>query len=299
MKMVRFIKTTIAIFILFFVPFSIFGFDFSVSPNEDGSADVYVSHRWYYTPALFTTLKAEYRNSFEEQSGTTDDGSEYYTTVGKTLSFSSNLLGAEFTRNQFFLSLAGNISYEQMDLRELGYTDQYNSSADEVVRFFILNDRNIYLTLPMVTFESGYKSSFARISVGGEYSPWLFVNLEQELTISPGLDKTSFSSKQSAQNAYSLNSSLRIFTPYVQPEFFVEYDYLDITYDVLTANGEAEVDTANRTLRLRGTLIPRVVNLKGIFPSISVVYEKDWYEDSVTSTTETDDNISFQFGFSM
>src|SRR6056297_3347147 len=119
-----------------FLPLSFhqaFAFDFSVSPNEDGSADVHFSHQWFYNSFLFSSLNGEYRNSFEEEEGKTDYGTEYSTTMGKTLSLSADVLGIEQRSGILFYSLAANLTYEIMNLRDLGYTDQYNSSVDDTV----------------------------------------------------------------------------------------------------------------------------------------------------------------------
>jgi hypothetical protein len=164
------------------------------------------------------------------------------------------------------------------------------------------SNRIINLYLPRVVVGGSLNLPYLKAKLGGEYSPWLQVNLDQELTITPIIipEERAFSSSQSTTNAWSVNGTLSLPIPFLEPELFVEYDHLNIVYDVLTATGEAEVESTIRTLSVKTTLIPRFLNLQGFYPTISVVWAKGWTENVIDGVPSdaADDKVSFQFGFS-
>lgn len=291
-------RKIILISLLFFIFLSSLGaFEFSVSPNENGSTDVLLKHQWEYGSSWYSGFNGEYRNTFLED----DDELSYVTTTGNTLSLSTDIIGYQSLGSPLRLSVAGNFTFERMDLREIGYIDQVLEGDTEATRFFILNDRIIDLFLPRIVTGTIINMPFFTLKVAGEYSPFLQVKLNQELTISPGsYDREPFTSSQSTNNAWSVNGTLSLPVPFLEPEVFVEYDHLNIVYDVLTAGGESSVESIINTLSIKTSLIPRFINLQGFYPTVSLVWEKNWTKNIIGGTTDDSDEdaISFQFGFS-
>ena len=180
-----------------------------------------------------------------------------------------------------------------MQIREIGYIDDEGSST----RFFILNDRVLNLVLPRVKSEARYHIDKFVVSLGGEYSPWLWVGLDQELTINPGLEATPFSSEQSATNAFSLNGKLSYRNDIITPRTYFEYDHLAIKYNVNTAAGEAEIHSLTQTLTWGATLVLKFIKLKDINPSVSFSNIWDWTTDLSVEDAEPSLEKDFEFSF--
>jgi len=269
----------------------VYSLDFNVSPNKDGTMDVDLGLSWNYTKNFFSGVKGQYRNILEEDTGS----DQFVSTSGTVLSLDTDILGFEISGSRYTkVKLSLNTQMQKMDIREIGYVDY------EDTRFFILNDRTLNLFLPRLKGDLCFENKLMRFTMGGEYSPWLYVVLDQELTISPGLDKTSFSSSQSATNAYSINSKVRFINSMIIPEISAEYDYLAIKYDVYTAGGEATIDTLMQTLTTDFTLIFTIINLKGLHPTLTWEYEWDWTTDMVSDTsadlvTKSSIGVGFEF----
>ena len=152
--------------------------------------------------------------------------------------------------------------------------------------------------LPRIKGTFSYNYNAFKFAVGGEYSPWLNVALDQELTISPILEEVLFSSSQSANNAFSINSKIRFTNLIISPEISVEYDHLAIVYDIYTAGGEATIDTLLQTLNTDFTLVLNIINLKGLHPTVTYSYIWDWTTDrSDDSSPVLSKDSSFSFGF--
>lgn len=263
--------------------------DFDVSPNDNGSLDVYLSLDWNYSDHFYSAIIGEYKNVLDSS----EDDASYVSTNGKVLSLGADVIGIIFEAGSFDFKVAANVKWDNMNLREIGYVDQSET------RFFILNDRTLNLILPRVNGEMGFTHQFLNIAVGGEYSPWLWVDLSQELTISPGLPKTEYSSGQSATHAFSVNGRIRFSNPIITPVVRAEYDHLGIVYDVYTAGGEQQIDVLMQTLNGLVTFVFNIIDLKGLHPTVSVGYSWDWSTDrsAAGAVPVLDKAFSYRFGF--
>ncbi len=277
---------------------SLFSLEFNVSPNDDGTMDVFAGLDWEYNlegmpSGFYSSVEAKYSNT---QSNDESD-TQYIATSGSVLSFGVDILGYRMRNKNLRFDIALNTQFENMDIREIGYMDI------ETTRYFILNDRIIQLVLPRIKGKLLATEGPLQFTLGCEYSPWLSVSLDQELTISPVLEKTLFDSSQSATNAFSVNTKLRYSNPVITPQIFLEYDYLSIVYDFLDFSGVgATADQEIKTLTLEGMLVFSAVELNGIHPAIVFSYTWDWTTATINngspdSLDDTDFSIGFGFEF--
>ena len=281
-------KKLFIIHLLFVIAVSTYSLDFNISPNKDGTMDVDLGLDWNYSDGFFSGIMGKYQNIHNNS----ETSEQYVATSGTVLSLDMDFIGYRIKKERIRFDIALNAQLQDMDIREIGYIDS------EGTRYFILNDRNLRLLLPRVKGKFSYKYNSINFSVGGEYSPWLKVDLDQELTISPGLEEIPFSSSQSANNGFSLNSTIRFSSLFITPEISIEYDHLAIVYDVYTAGGEATIDTLLQTFTTNFTLVLNIINLKGLNPTISYGYVWDWATDmSIDSSPDLSKDSSFSFGF--
>jgi hypothetical protein len=269
--------------ILFFIFTSFLGIvyslDFDISPNDDGSLDFLFGFDWEYNNDLYSGIDVEYKN-IKNQNETNES---FVSTSGKSLSFGTDILGKSFRSNNFTYNIALNTKWDNMQIREIGYIDDTSDT-----RFFILNDRVLNLFLPRIKGNARYQIDPLLITIGGEYAPWLWVSLDQELTINPGLPEKTYHSEQSATNAFSLNSKIKLKNEIISPEVFVEYDQLAIEYGAYTAGGEIEIDTLMQDLTVVGTLVLGFIDLKEIHPSFSFGYSWSWTTDLSVENAEAE-----------
>ena len=283
---------SVLIFILIFFPFPIFLFslDFSISPNSDGTMDVFASLDWEYAPHFYSGLEGKYTNVGD----TSETASQYVATSGTILALGADILGYRIRRKNSRLDVSLNLQYQDMDIREIGYIDSGPT------RYFVLNDRNLRLFLPRI---KGLFSSLRggwKFSLGGEYSPWLHVDLDQVLTVSPGLEEVPYRSSQSAINAFSVNSSLRFMNPLLTPQISVVFDQLGIRYGINTAGGETVIDTLLQTLSGEVMLVFSAVNLSGVHPTAALRNDWDWTTDRAAGgSAELVSGFQFTFGFEL
>ncbi|GEM_PF-4011557 len=265
--MKRIIVFSIFLFILIGLPG--YSLDFNVSPNKDGSLDMYLGLDWNYSTNFFSGIKAEYLNISDK----TETESSYVATSGKTLSAEMDILGYRIKEKALNFDIAANVKLDNMKIREIGYIDSSGT------RYFILNDRILNLMLPRLKGKIALNKYPFSASLAGEYSPWLYVDLQQELTISPGLDKTPYHSAQPAYNAFSINMKTRLDSKLVSPFINLEYDNVAIKYRIYTAGGEAVINTLMQNLSVTGTLVLSGISLNNLHPSVSAGYEWDWATD--------------------
>ncbi len=281
-------KKLLFIFLMFVIAISTYSLDFNISPNKDGTMDVNLGLDWNYSAGFYSGIMGKYQNIHDNS----ETSEQYVATSGTVLSLDMDFLGYRVRKKGIRFDIALNTQFQNMDIREIGYIDS------EGIRYFILNDRNLRLFLPRVKGKFSYKYNNINFSIGGEYSPWLKVDLDQELTISPGLEKTPFSSSQSANNAFSVNSKIRFSNLFISPEISAEYDHLAIVYDIYTAGGEATINTLLQTLSTNFTLVMNIINLKGLHPTFTYSYVWDWTTDmSNASSPDFSKDTSFSFGF--
>jgi hypothetical protein len=284
-------KKLSAVLIILVITIPLFALDFNVAPNEDGSLDFLLELDWKYNDNWFSAIKGEYRNIVDSS----EDEISFVDTSGKVLSLGADILGYEIFRRRLRFDIALNTQWENMRIREIGYID----NAETDTRFFILNDRVLNLILPRVKGEARYHTRWLTFSIGGEYSPWLWVGLDQELTINPGLDASPFESQQSATNAFSLNGNMYFRNEFLTPKGFFEYDHLAIKYSANSVGGEVEVHSLTQTLTLGGTFVLNFIKMKDIHPSITVSNVWDWTTDLSVDNAEAvvDKEFEFSFGF--
>lgn len=262
--------------------------DFDISPNDDGSVDVYLGLEWAYNDLFFSGVAAEYLNGSDRQALETG----YVATFDRTISVQGDLIGVSVDEGGITMTTALNIKWDRMSIREIGYLDQ------DTTRFFILNDRILNLLLPRIRFEGrGVLSPFV-VRVGGEYSPWLFVAIDQELTISPGLDATNFHSEQSAFHAYSVNGSFRWNNPILSPEVRFEYDDLRISYGILTAGGEATINNRIEVFEFGVSVVFGFIDVNGLHPTVGFGNERVAMFDLSSESSEpiTNNRLRYSIG---
>jgi len=283
-------KKLLLVLLVFYVVGAVFSMDFNISPNNDGTMDIDLGLNWNYSERFYSVIQGQYQNIHDNL----EDTEQYIATSGTMLSLDIDFLGYRIREKGFRFDVALNTQFQNMDIREIGYID-YDGT-----RYFILNDRNLKLLLPRVKGEFSYNYNNINFSIGGEYSPWLKVNLDQQLTISPVLDKVLFTSSQSANNAFSVNSKIRFSNLFISPAISAEYDHLTIMYDIYTAAGEATINTLLQTLSTNFTLVLNIINLKGLHPTVTYGYIWDWTTDQSADTLPTllkDSKFSFGFEF--
>ncbi|MBI9104479.1 MAG: hypothetical protein JEY99_18840 [Spirochaetales bacterium] len=276
--------------------------DFNVSPNDDGTVDILVGIDWEYSPVLYSAVKANYSNIIEvnEKSfdvKTADNPDYYYTTSGTDLSIGADVLGYRINLNNFRLDVAFNILYQVFDIREVGYSEFPDYHR------FLINDRVINLILPRIKGTLVKQSGLWKLELGGEYSPWLSVGLDQQLKIisdNPSSGNLSgdyaSNSTQSANNAFSLNGLFRYKTPLLIPELYLEYDHLQIEYEMVTGT-ESSLD---QTLSSQIMVVLDFISLKGIHPSVAFHYDWNWrtkLSEGASGEAELTENTYFTFGF--
>lgn len=285
----RNLRRVIAVLLFVSTVFATSAIDFTVSPNEDGSLDVSLALDWHYDELFFSGISADYLNGSDRQ--TFEAG--YVATFDRTLTLQGDILGVSVDEGNVTLEAAANLKWDRMSIREIGYIDQ------DGTRFFILNDRVLNLVLPRLRLDGRFAFYPFTLTVGGEYAPWLCVAIDQELTISPGLDATPFSSAQPAHHAYSLNGSLRWENRFFAPRVHVEYDDLRIEYGILTAGGEAVIHHRIEVLTYGVTAELRFIELNGLHPTVSIGNETTrltdlGITDAVPSSTT---RLKYSFGF--
>jgi len=278
---------------------SLSALDFNVSPNDDGTMDILFGIDWEYSPVLYSAVKATYSNVLSEDEEkadvVTDDNPDlYYTTSGTELSIGGDILGYRINLNGFRFDVALNILYQVFDTCQTGYAEYSTYES------FIINDRVIDLLLPRIKGTFVRQSGLWELNLGGEYSPWLSVGLDQKVKVistDPTRSGEVSSDKiQSAQHAFSLNGLFRYKTLYITPEVFIEYDQLQIEYEAI---GET-INTLDQTLSSQFLVVLDFVDLNGIHPSIAFHYDWAWNTDlseGASGEASLSESTYFTFGF--
>jgi hypothetical protein len=264
--------------------------DFNLSPNADGSFDFSLKHEWSYGNGPFFSAA-----SLTSCSASSTDKDSTSRSMGSERDFAAALapLGLQFGSGPNTLRASLDLGWTRMSISELGYADVSRDFTDDAIanpidyRFFLANDRVIDLALPKLRLDSKFWVGPFSASLGGEYSPWLFVKLDQTLSTSttPAFpldlptDKHHVST-QSANSAFSLEGSVYFRNSFVEPGIEASYDYLSIKYGYLNAFGIAStMDSRAQTLKLSGSAIFRFMKVAGLSPKIGLVRAMEWNDD--------------------
>jgi len=256
--------------------------DFSVSPNPDGSFDMRASHEWKYGEGPWFSSA-----TLESSSSSSSEKDETSRTMSVERDVRAKLvpLGLKLESGPAELGASLDLGWERMNISELGYVDATVGSV--AYRFFLANDRLINLALPKLRVDSSLDAGPVSIDLGGEYSPWLYVRLDQTLSTSatpsyPAELPTDreHESSQSAYNAFSIDGSLRFRSDFIEPGIEAVYDWLAIKYEYVGALGSIDISNSRMsTLTLGGSAVLRFVKIAGLSPKIRVSRVMEWADD--------------------
>jgi len=282
-------KTVLAVLLLILVPVSISAFEFQISPQANGSVDALVSLDWRYGRTnLFSGLGGSMTTAVFDS----ENISSYVASTSRILSAQADLLGIRESRSIFGYSLALNGRYDRLLLREIGYTDGSGT------QYFVLNDRTMNRWFPRLHGEGHINLGSLRLGAGGEYSPWYYLTILQELTISPGLPKRENNSVQSGFNAFSINGEISLNTDPLSISLSGIYDNVTLKYSALTASGTIPMDTLNEVISIKGEIAFTTIRINGLNPTIFTQYQTASVTDRIAQSRIVSDG-TWSFGIGM
>jgi len=293
----------------FLVAGTLFGVDFEsdlgFAPRLDGTFNAFAGGTVWYTPSLYSSLTLEYETEAEEESESADNIKTTQTTDTRSFAVDADVVGYNVFEGMFDLGLAASLEYIRFGaIEELLYDadEGFTIPATGTKSLLLTNDRSLDVLLPTVDVRSRTELDMFRLDVGGEYSPAVFVSLEQTADTEPvfpgftddGAVSTS-GSYQSGQS-FSISGSLLLNTPIIAPSLSGEYTHLPIEYEIATVGGEQSIDTLIREISFDSTVAFKVVSVFAFSPTIRVRYDRSWTEIEGADDVETTDDLLVFFG---
>lgn len=256
--------------------------DFEVSPNENGTFDVFLDHSWTWNTGWFSGFDFAYMNPLS-----IDESDELYVaTSGTSVEVSADLLGYRWTGPVSF-SIAGNILFNPSRTKEVGYLDR------GIDRYFLVNERDIKLILPRIKSGVQVKAGRFRAEVDGEFAPWLKVLFNQKLSVNTAgpRTETSLDSDGLGSMAWSVRGSLAFSTAIASPSVEGSINMVPIEYTYIALGEDLDGNIVPFTTSLDSTMINLAVyggfslhgiKLGGSSPRIMVGYSWSGVKDNLT-----------------
>ena len=282
----RFISSCI---LLLSLTYSSAALDFEVSPNDNGTLDIFLDHSWTWTTGWFSGFNFAYMNplSIDES----DD--LYVATSGTSVEASVDLLGYRWLGPVSF-SIAGNILFNPSRTKEVGYLDH------GIERYFLVNERDIQLILPRIKSGVQVKAGRFRAEVDGELAPWLKVLFKQKLSVNTAgpRTETSLDSDGLGTMAWSIRGSLSLSTAIALPSVEGSVDMVPIEYSYIALGEDGDGNIVPFTTSLDSTMINLAVyggfslhgiKLGGSSPRIMIGYAWSGVKDNLTGENILDE----------
>jgi|GEM_PF-5079775 len=272
--------------------------DLGFAPRLDGTFNAFAGGTLRYTPAFYSSLYLEYETESEEESEREGNLTNTLSTDSTSFSIDFDVLGYNVLKGPIDLGFAASVEYIRFGAEEeLLYDadDGFVIPATGTNTLLLTNDRTLNVLLP--TIDTKFRAELwpVRIDLGGEYSPMVFVSLDQEANtdpVYPGFTDdgpVSTSGDYQSGQSFSVNGSLLFNLPFVAPSIAAEYTHLPIEYDIATVGGVQTIDTLIRELSFDATVAVKVLGLLGFSPTLSVRYDRAWTEIDGVDDVETSD----------
>lgn len=234
---------------------NIFSQNVSVSPNEDGELEPQLVLNWTYGETdLNGLLRVRTHGKESIQTAQANGLPISFTTISDEIFIEAMPLIWSYSLGDIKLNPGLGIAGERYSIQEVGFIDLDTdpvTAGDQIGRLFLSNDREIYAIRPGAFAGTELESDAFNLQFNAFYSPFFFVNIEQELSSAcaeaPSLNTSATTNHYSGtgQNAWGAFSSFSWKNEFIDIISQTSWEGYSLSYDYLWLGGDTATENVD------------------------------------------------------